>query len=85
MKHGLRTRQSKMIGQRKPGRNALYKRFKLPQQVNSFSEPTNVCLFMCTFFLLMSTLLISPLSISLWKFISTKLMSQGFVTGLWPS
>ena len=39
-----------MIGQRKPGRNASYKWFKLTQGHNSLSEPTHVCLFTCTIF-----------------------------------
>ena len=35
------------------------------------------------FFLLINTLLVSLLSVSLWKFISTKLMGQGLVTAHW--
>ena len=36
-----------------------------------------MCLFTRTFFLLINTLLVSLLSVSLWKFISTKLTGQG--------
>ena len=37
------------------------------------------------FFILISTLLFSKLSASLWKFISTKPLSQGLVTDHWSS
>ena len=40
-----RLRQSKMIGQRKSGRNA---KFKLPQMLNSLSLSLPICLSTCT-------------------------------------
>ena len=49
-KYRLRTRQSKMIGQRKLRRNAPYKWFKLPWTWDSLSEPAYVCLFTSTLF-----------------------------------
>ena len=54
-KHRLRTRQSKMIGQRKLGRNAPYKWFKLPRGWDSVSEPTRVYMYMYSFCLLINT------------------------------
>ena len=78
---GLRFRQSKLIGQRKPGRNVPCKWFKLLQCCNSLSP--SVFLSMCTLFLLINTLLVSLLSISMWKFISIQLMGQGLITGYW--
>ena len=54
------TRQIKMIGQRKPGRNAPYKWFKRPQGCNSESAHVNVL------FSLLETL-VSQHSVSLWK------------------
>ena len=71
-----------MIGQRKLGRNAPYKWFKLPGGHDSLFETTLVCLSTCTLSPL-NTLLASQLSISLWKFISTKPTGQGFVTVHW--
>ena len=41
-KYGLRTRQSKMAGERQPGINASYKWFRLPWRCDSLSEPTHV-------------------------------------------
>ena len=49
-KHRLRTRQSKMVGQRKLRRNALYKWFKLPRGYDSVSEPTRVCIHRYSFY-----------------------------------
>ena len=44
--YGLRTRQSKMTGQKKPGKNAPY---KLPQGRNSFSVPAHVSMHAYSF------------------------------------
>ena len=66
-KYGLWTRQIKMIGQRKTGRNALSKRFKPPHKPNSGALPLSLpmCLFTRTVlsFLLINTLLASLLSV----------------------
>ena len=66
-KYGLWTRQIKMIGQRKTGRNALSKRFKPPHGPNSGTLPLSLpmCLFTRTVlsFLLINTLLASLLSV----------------------
>ena len=75
--------QSKMIDQRKPTKYALHKWFKPTGECNSFSKFACVYLFTNTLFLLRNTLLSSLHSVSLWKFISTKLMIQGLVTGPW--
>ena len=47
-------------------------------------EPACVSIHMyCTRFLLINTLLVSLLSVSMWKLISTQLTGQGLVTGNW--
>ena len=51
----------------------------------SFSEPACVTIYMLSFSLLQSTLLVSLLAIYLCKFIYTKSEVQGLVTGYWPS
>ena len=51
---------------------------------DSLSEPARVSIHTYyTLFLLINTLLVSLLSISLCKFISTQLTGQGLVTGHW--
>ena len=73
-----RTRQSEMTGQRKPGRNAPY--FRLPRGCSSIW--VHPCKSSHTYlFLLINILLVLLLSVSLWKFISTKPTGQGLVTG----
>ena len=54
-----------MIGQRKHGRNAPYKWFKLPRRHDSLSEPARVSIHTCytLLFLLINTLLVSLLSV----------------------
>lgn len=49
----------------------------------ALSESTYMWLFTCTIFLLINTWLVSLLSVSLWEFISKKLIAQGLVTGYW--
>ena len=53
-----------MTGQRRPGRSAPYVWFTLLWGCDALSELTRVCLFTRTVFLLINTLLVSPLSIS---------------------
>ena len=94
-----RLRQSKMIGQRKSGRNA---KFKLPQMLNSLSLSLPICLSTCTICMYMCIYLSIYLSIyishfildtlpvhyflSLWEFFSVKLKSQAplLTTGVVP-
>ena len=67
-KYRLWTRQIKMTNQRKTGRNAPYKWFKLPHGHNSGNLPefAHVPIHMyCTFFLLINTFLASLLSMFL--------------------
>ena len=70
-------------GQRKPRKNAPYKWFKLPWGHTVWACPRVYP--HVPFFLLINTLLVSLLSISLWKFSSTQLTGQGLVTGHWSS
>ena len=72
-------RQVKMSSQRKSGRNAPHKWFKLPPGRNSgpLSLSLPMCLSICTvLFLLINTVLASPL-LSLWKFFSAAPKGQG--------
>ena len=84
MNYRLRVRQSKRVGQSKSGRNVPSKWFRLRHSLTTISLSMLLCLSTCTilFFLLVSTLLVSLLSVSLWKSISMQLMGQGLVSGL---
>ena len=62
--YGLRTRQSKMTGQRKP-RRMPYKSDSNYHKGVSLSKPTRVSLHTYPFFLLISTSLVSLLSVSM--------------------
>ena len=71
-----------MIGQRQPGRSAPCKWFKLLRGQDSLSLSQPMWVYSHVLFvLLINTLLVSLLSVSLWKFISTNPTGQGLVTG----
>ena len=59
-------------GQRKPGRNAPYKWFKLPRGHNPWSLPVSAYSHILFFFLLINTSLVSPVT-SLQAFLSERL------------
>ena len=82
-KHRLWTRQIKMIGQRKPVRNAPRKWFKLGYDTGTLPLRLPMCLSTQTvlFFLLINTLLASLLSIFL-NFFLQSLRAKALVTGL---
>ena len=79
-KYGLCTRQIKMIGQRKPERNAPYKLFKLPQRcdLGTLVLSLPVYLSTCTISssLLINTSILHCFSY-LWKYFSAKSKVQG--------
>lgn len=81
----LRSRQSKMTGQRKPRRNAPHKWFKPKREKTQLSLSLPMCPSIHTvlFFLLINTLPASLLSVSMWKFISTQLRGQDLFIGHW--
>ena len=62
-----------------------HKRVSNHHEGTNLSLSPSVCLSTYTVltFLLINALLASPLSISMWKFISTQLTGQGLVTGHW--
>ena len=75
---GSSARQSKMIGHRKPGRNAPYKWFRLPWGHDSLSKSAHVSIHMYSFpsnkhF----TCSLHLYTISLWKFIFFKAERPG--------
>ena len=76
--------QSKVTGQRKPGRNVPWKWFNCHDSVTlPLSWLWSLSTSTIPLFLQINNLFVSPLSVSTWKFVSTQLMGQGLTAGLW--